>query len=48
MNELTYQEFLDAPVDIQYLWLAYIFDKQVGASFYIKTKEKYPEYFEND
>ena len=48
MRNLTYQELLKAPGEIQYLYVSYLNKRAVGKSFHDEAMAKHPEYFQDE
>lgn len=48
MKELTYQELLEAPHIVQFLYVRGIFQQAVGSKMLNEAIEKHPEYFPDE
>ena len=48
MKQLTYQELLKAPVEVQHIYIGGLNNHPVGYSFAVETMQKYPEYFQDE
>ncbi len=48
MKNLTYQELLKAPTEIQHIYIAALNDRPVAHSFAVNAMQKYPEYFQDE
>lgn len=48
MRDLTYQQLLKAPTEVQYIYVSGLNDRMIGHSFFEEAMAKYPEYFQEE